>query len=167
MIKKLFYWMGILALFSFAMHKYYVSITEIAYNSTNQTFEISLKFIGHDLEHALGTTGVPELNLGTDKEIEKSNEYLKKYIDSNFQLIVDGKQVNFKFIGKEVNNNDFIYCFLESEKTELPKKIEIKNTLLTETFPEQVNTLYLIIGKNKITDNFNKEKVSETHEIIN
>ena len=149
------------------MHKYYVSIAEAAYNSTSQTFEISLKFIGHDLEHALETTGVPTMYLGTDKEIEKANEYLKKYIDSNFQLILDGKQINFKFIGKEVNNDDFIYCYVESEKIESPKKVEIKNTLLTETFLEQVNTLYLTINKNKITYTFNKEKVIEIHEIIN
>lgn len=167
MIKKAIFSSIAIVLLSFAMHKYYVSITEIAYNSTNQTFEISLKFIGHDLEHALETTGVPELNLGTDKELEKANEYLKKYIDSNFQLTVDGKLLNFKFIGKEVNNNDFIYCYLESEKIDSPHKIEITNSLLTEQFPEQINTLYLTSGKNKITFNFNKNKVNEVHEISN
>ena len=167
MLKKLFYLIVVVVLMSFAMHKYYVSITEAAYNTTSQNFEIALKFIGHDLEHALEATGIPEMYLGTDKEIEKANEYLKKYIDSNFQLMVDGKKVSFKFIGKEVNNNDFIYCYLESEKIEYPKKVEIKNSLLIETFPEQTNTVYLTIKENKTTYTFNKNKVSESHEIIN
>ena len=167
MIKKLFFSIVASVLLSFAMHKYYVSITEIAYNSTSQTLEVSLKFIGHDLEHALKANGVPEMYLGTDKELEKANDYLKKYIDSKFQLIVDGKLVNFKFLGKEVNNDDFIYCFIESEKIETPKKVAINNKLLIESFPKQTNTVYLTIGKNKITYTFNKEKVSETQEIIN
>jgi len=56
---------------------------------------------------------------------------------------------------------------LESEKIEYPKKGEIKNSLLIETFPEQTNTVYLTIKENKTTYTFNKNKVSESHEIIN
>ena len=55
------------------MHKYYVSITEAEYNVESKTFEISIKFIGHDLEATLTNAGVPELFLGTDKEHEKAD----------------------------------------------------------------------------------------------
>ena len=50
------------------MHKYYVSITEAEYNAESKTFEISVKFIGHDLERAISNVGAPELYLGTEKE---------------------------------------------------------------------------------------------------
>jgi hypothetical protein len=164
-IKKAIFSSIAIVLLSFTMHKYFVSITDAAYNPKSQTLEISIKFIGHDLEHSMETAGVPELFLGEEKESDKANDYLKKYIDGKFKVIADGKQMSFKFIGKEVNNDDFIYCYLESEKLDLPKKIEIKNSLLTEVFSEQVNTVYLKVGDNNLTYTFNKNKVSETHKI--
>jgi len=164
-IKKVLFSILAVALLSFAMHKYYVSITEATYNTNNKTFELSIKFIGHDLEKALSNAGAPELYLGTPKEIEKADEYLMKYINQRFHMIVDGESLNYSFVGKEVNNDDFIYCFVESNKIGLPQKITIKNTLLTEIFNEQANTVYLKVGDQKINYSFNKGKVSETHEI--
>ena len=147
------------------MHKYYVTITEAEYNSKNQSFEISIKFIGHDLEDALETARVPNLYLGTEKENDKANEYLQEYIEKKFQLIADDKNLKFNFVGKEINNDDFIYCYLASEKVGLPKKVEIKNSLLVEVFNEQANTVYLKVGDIKKTYTFNKSKVSDTHDI--
>jgi hypothetical protein len=148
------------------MHKYYVSITEAEYYTKSQSFEISIKFIGHDLEKALSNAGVPNLYLGTKKEMEKANDYLKQYIDKNFQIIINDKKLKYTFIGKEINNDDFIYCYLKSEKVVSPKKLEIKNTFLTEVFNEQVNTVYLIVDDSKFNYSFNRGTVSKTHEII-
>ena len=147
------------------MHKYYVSIAEAEYNSENKSFEISIKFIGHDLEKALTTSGAPELFLGTEKELKNADEYLMKYINQRFHMVVDGESLSYQFIGKEINNDDFIYCFIQSNEIGLPKKITIKNTLLIEVFNEQANTVYLKVGDQKINYSFKKNKVSETHEI--
>ena len=165
MVRKVFFSIVAISLLSFALHKYYVSITEAAYNSTNQTFELSIKFIGHDLEKALKESGVPQLNLGTEKELIKSDEYLLKYIEKKIHVVVNEKSLAFKFVGKEINNDDFIYCYVESDKIKKPKSITIKNTLLTEAFPGQKNTVYLTIGDNKHTFYFDKDKVIETHQI--
>lgn len=147
------------------MHKYYVSITEAEYNPQSQSFELSIKFIGHDLEKVLSSAGAPDLFLGTPNEIKKADDYLKQYIDKKFHMVVDGESLSYKFIGKEINNDDFIYCFLESNKIESPQKVTIKNTLLTELFSEQSNTVYLKVGDQKINYLLNKDKVSETHLI--
>lgn len=165
MVKKFVFSILAIALLSFAMHKYYVSITEAAYNTTSQTFEVSVKFIGHDLEKALLEAGVPTLYLGTEKEDPKANEYLEKYLEKRIHFVVNDKSLNFKFVGKEINNDDFIYCFIESEKIKNPKTITIKNTLLTEVFPAQKNTVYLTVGDEKINWSLDKDKVSETHEL--
>jgi hypothetical protein len=143
-----------------------VSIAEVDFNSSNNTFEISLKFIGHDLEEAMSSSGIPELYLGTEKEHEKAAYYIEKYIQESFYLLTDNKKLNVQFIGKEINNDDFIYCYLESDKMENPpKKITIHNTLLTEAFKEQLNTVYLTINGQKFNSQLNKSKVSETHEL--
>lgn len=147
------------------MHKYYVSITEAEYNKASEKFEVSIKFIGHDLEKALSNSGAPNLFLGTPKEVGKANHYLETYINQRFHMIVDGKSLNYKLIGKEVNNDDFMYCYLESNTVQNPKSVTIKNTLLTEVFNEQANTVYLKVGDQKINYSLNKAKVSETHQI--
>lgn len=144
------------------MHKYYVSITEADYNTTSKKFEVSIKFIGHDLEHALEKAGVPNLYLGTEKEHKKANIYLKKYIDKTFEFFVNDKKLNFTFIGKEINNDDFIYCFIESEKIEKIEKITLKNSLLTETFKSQENRVYLTINEDKKTIYFNNLNITKT-----
>ena len=130
MIKKILFSVVVLSLLSFAMHKYYVSITEAEYNLESKTFEISLKFIGHDLEKALLNAGAPNLYLGTEKEVKNADAYLKRYIERKFLMDVDGNQLEYKFIGKEVNNDDFIYCFIESNEIKTPNKVTIKNTLI-------------------------------------
>jgi hypothetical protein len=148
------------------MHKFYVSIAEVDFNSSSKMFEISLKFIGHDLEEAMTASGIPILHLGTEKEHEKADYYLQKYIKESFSLIAEETALNIRFIGKEINNDDFIYCYLESEKIDpLPKQITIRNSLLTEVFDKQSNTVYLTVGSQKINCQLNKSKVSETHEI--
>lgn len=163
MIKKIFFFVLTLSLLSFAMHKYYVSITEAEYNLESKSFEISIKFIGHDLEKALTSAGVPNLYLGTNKEVKNANEYLKRYIDKKFEMVVDGEKLEYKFIGKEINNDDFVYCYIQSNQVEEPQKVAIKNSLLTEVFSEQTNTIYLKSGSKKVSYYLTKDKVSETH----
>ncbi len=165
MIKKVLFALITITLLSFSMHKYYVSITEAEYNATNEKFELSVKFIGHDLEKALDNSGVPNLFLGTSKENQKADSYLESYFNQRFHMVVDGKSLNYKLVGKEINNDDFIYCYLESDKISNPNSITIKNTLLTEVFNEQANTVYLKIGNQKFNYSLNKSKVSETHQI--
>jgi uncharacterized protein YlxP (DUF503 family) len=165
LIRKILFSVLALSLLSFVMHKYYVSITEADYNMELKTFEISMKFIAHDLEAALESAGVPKLYLGTEKEHKKAADYINQYINQRFHMVVDGVSLNMNFVGKEINNDDFMYCFFESDSLETPKKITIKNTLLTEIFSEQANTVYLRVGDQKVNYQLNKSKVSETHEL--
>ena len=130
MMKKVLFSLFTLVLLSFGMHKYYVSITEAEYNKANEKFEMSIKFIGHDLEKALDNSGAPNLFLGTPKEIEKADQYLERYINQRFHMVVDEQSLSYKLIGKEVNNDDFIYCYLESTKVSNPKSITIKIAII-------------------------------------
>ncbi|MDG1477319.1 MAG: hypothetical protein P8Q14_09240, partial [Vicingaceae bacterium] len=165
MIKKILFSVLTLSLLSFAMHKYYVSITEAEYNVESKSFEISIKFIGHDLEKALTNAGAPNLYLGTEKEKSNADAYLKRYIDKKFEMVVDGKKLEYEFVGKEINNDDFIYCFIKSNKIEAPKKVFIKSSMLTEVFSGQANTVYLKSGNQKASFYLTKDKMSETHTL--
>lgn len=165
MIKRFLLAIFSVALLSFSMHKFYVSITEASYNQETTTFELSIKFIGHDLEKALSAAGAPELYLGTDNENKKANKLIENYIQQRLQFVINNKELNWKMIGKEVNDDDFIYCYIESEKVGIPKSITIKNTLLTEVFAAQKNAVYLHLNGEQKTFNFHKGSSIEKYKV--
>jgi len=150
MVRKFLFSFLTILLFSFAAHKFYVSVTEVDYNKEHNTFEVSIKFIGHDLEHALENAGVPNLYLGTEKELKDADDYLLSYINKHFEIEVDDQKTRLNFVGKEVNNDDAIYCYLETEKLPTFKLVKIDNKLLTEVFKLQSNLVYLKIEDKKI-----------------
>lgn len=142
---------------AFSYHEFFVSVTEGEYKETENTFQFTIKFIGHDLEKVLEMSGTPELNLGTKQELADANEYILKYINNHFSINCNDKNVQLKMIGKEVGNDDFIFCYLESEKVENIQNIEIKNSLLTEVFSAQENILHLKINDKINSISLNKE----------
>jgi hypothetical protein len=142
------------------LHKYYVSVTEMEYNTESEDFEVSIKFIGHDLEHALKQAGVPELYLGTDKEHKEANDFLFKYISKHFSVVNDSIRVQFSFVGKEVGNDDFIFCYLKSKAVNEVSALTISNSLLVELFDKQTNILYYKKGSEKHNHRFTKLNTS-------
>lgn len=165
MIRKVYFSLIALFLLSFSMHKYYVSITEADYNQEKHTFEISIKFIGHDLEHALENAGVPNLYLGMEKEVKDADDYLLSYINKHFEINTGNQKVTLNFVGKEIKNDDFIYCYLETDKVKLLNNVSIKNTLLTEIFKAQSNIVYLNVGDEKNSFTLNSANTTGVHQL--
>lgn len=143
----------------FSYHEFFVTVTEGEYKKTENTFQFTIKFIGHDLEKALEMSGTPKLNLGTKQELTDANEYLLKYINNHFSINCNDKNIPLKMIGKEVGNDDFIYCYLESEKIDKIVTLEIRNSLLLDVFSAQENILHLKINDEKQSFSFNKAKI--------
>ncbi|MGE0562185.1 MAG: DUF6702 family protein [Flavobacteriales bacterium] len=144
--------------FGFTYHEFFVSITDGEYHETEATFQFTVKFIGHDLEKALELAGTPNLHLGETKELENANDYLSKYFNTKFAIKCNDKSIALKLIGKEVGKDDFIYCYIESEKIKKIKTIEITNTLLADVFTAQENIFYLQLYGKKYNYSFNAER---------
>jgi hypothetical protein len=145
---------------AFTLHKFYVSITEVEYNNDSKCMEVSIKLIGHDLEKALKISGVPDLRLGTPQEHKQANAYLLKYVNKKFSVLNNNTAIKFNFIGKNVTNDDFVYCYLKSDPITAIHSLTFKNSLLTEVFEDQANILYYKNGSEKLDYRFNKQKTS-------
>lgn len=150
---------------AFTFHAYYVSITEAELDEDSKTFQLTIKFIGHDLEKALLESGVEDLRLGTEKEHANANDFILKYIDKRFDILVNDAEIALTFVGKEVANDDFIYCYIESEKVKKLKSLMIENNLLTEVFPQQENMVHLTVNGQKHTLTFNKDNTKHNIEL--
>jgi hypothetical protein len=83
-------------------HDYYFSSTTIEHNKQNESLEITSTYYTDDLEKAVEKEYNIKLALGTKKEHKEADKYMKKYFQENFKLVINGKILEYEYIGKEV-----------------------------------------------------------------
>ncbi len=121
-------------------HEFHVSKCVIEYSQDEKSLQISLHLFIDDIEEALRKKGADKLFLCTEKESEKATAYLERYLRQGLQIQVDGKDCNFRFVGKE-NSNDWtgMWCYLEVPGIAPFRELTLTNVLLTEVFDDQKN----------------------------
>jgi len=128
------------------MHEFYVSITEIRYNPGTERFEVSMRIFPDDLDRALLERSGIHTQLATELEHMQADSLLKVYILEDFSLEVNGEELQLNYLGKEPESNA-IWCYLESSRIAEPKHMTVRNMILTEYFPDQVNIIQVYHGK--------------------
>lgn len=139
-IKKLLLLVLIVPLFAFTAHKYYLSLTQIEYNSKNKSVEVIINVFIDDIETTFDKMYHKKFELDTKNEPADSDMYFLKYLQKNIKFKVDGKSYDFSYVGKEYDG-DVVYFYLEIKNVPTITEIEIKNTLLIEHFPQQQNLI--------------------------
>ncbi len=129
-----------LPLISFTKHEEYYSLTNIQYKENEKSLQITMKLFTNDLEFALYQYYDKHLELGTDRERKEANAFLEKYVKSKFNLSINGKLLQYQWVGKEFEK-DQVYIYLELKDIDKFKKIQIQNSILIETFPTQENII--------------------------
>ena len=132
-------------------HKFYVSVTNISYSEKDQALQITSRIFIDDFEQVLLERYGIEAHLATDSESAQADEYIEKYLKTKFLMFVDGKQRQYKVLGKKYDN-DIIICYIEVPEVfiEKIKSIAVQNELLTDLFDEQQNVVHFKIkGKKK------------------
>ncbi|QED36263.1 hypothetical protein FK178_00295 [Antarcticibacterium arcticum] len=143
MKSKILFLLIIFSLSSFsAVHKFYVSVTEIEHNGKNKSLQIISRVFTDDLESVLKTRFDPEIRLGKKVETPGVDAYIEKYLGQRFTVEVDGKPLEIKFLGKEYEN-DMTLFYLEIPEVKEFSKITVKNTILLDMFEEQKNLIHV------------------------
>ncbi len=127
-------------------HPFYISLTEIRYNNTNQSLEIAQKIFWDDLEVALGDkykTKVDFLNTQNKAVLE---EMVKDYLLEKNQIKVNGQVVSISYLGYEIEE-EAAWFYLEATNVPLPKLVEIKNEVLIQNFDGQQNIINFYLDK--------------------
>ena len=142
----------IIALFtlisSFAVHKFYVSVTQIDFVPKKQRIEITTRIFIDDFEKVLKKKYNQDFYLSTKKEVPETNDYIQKYLEEKFKLVINNKPYKVTFITKEVED-DVLICYLKVQFSEKITTFEIYNSVLTEMFSEQKNIVHTDINGNK------------------
>ncbi len=149
-------------------HPFYVSVTEINYDSKGKSVEISCKMFTEDLEDVLKLNTKMNVDLSSQKQLEKNNQLVQAYITKHLSVAVNSKAVGFKFIGFE-REKESTYCYFEIENVPVFYSVEINNTLLHDFKKEQINIMHVVAnGKRESTKlNYPKSQARFTFKLAN
>jgi len=117
-------------------HKFYVSITQIEYNQKEGSAEIIIRIFADDLEVALSRRAGRSVKIGHTEDFDK---LALAYLRDTFELRNFKRQpAKFNWVGKEVQT-DMVWLYIEARMPEGLGKAQLRNRILFEMFPEQVN----------------------------
>lgn len=139
-------------------HPFFVSVTELKYNAESKTMEISCKMFTNDLEDALKKTSGKKIDILHPKDKKEVEAVLFSYIQKRLQIKVNGKALQYTFIGFE-KEEDAIWTYLEC-KSEKPKTISADDKLLYDYLKSQINIVHVNAnGKSQSSKVSNPESV--------
>ncbi|WP_445956334.1 DUF6702 family protein [Yeosuana sp.] len=123
-----------------AIHKYYISVTEVNFIEEKHSVQITSRIFIDDFENALRQRYDENIVLADKKEPVETHLYIEKYLKDKLKIKINGKDMNLVFIGKEYDV-DIMMCYLEIENVKKITSIEITDQVLFETFDNQQNMI--------------------------
>ena len=136
------------------IHPYHVGSVEINYNAKTKTFEISAKFFLDDLENSLNAKYNKTLHFGEEKSKAGLDQALENYFAEYFKLKSNNKFLKINYLGFE-EDKESVNVYLESEATEMPKKVETAVSLLYSFFDDQMNIFHIIVNGERKSSKLN------------
>ena len=133
---------------SFGVHKFYMAIYQINYAPEKKMLQVTSRIFVDDLDKTLEKKYNRKFFLGTDKETAESIDLLKKYLAESFTVKVNGQPKTMNFLSKEMDG-DVLVCYLNVRDISKISSLEIYNSVLIETFPEQQNIVHVAAFGNK------------------
>lgn len=137
-------------------HDYHVSVTKMEFNAPQQSFEVSIRIFTDDLE-----LGLSQENNGrqfTVQNKDQNDPYIEKYIDQHFNLFSAKKKFKISYIGKE-QEADATWIYLEIPFQGTLEGLKLQNSILTDTYNDQMNMLNLKMNQLTKTILFKKGKL--------
>ena len=121
---------------SVVAHTYFFGITELSINPKSHKIEIIHQFTSHDVVNAI--TEQQQINFSP--EHPKYEELIRDYFDQHFVLLKDNKELSLDWVGFEMQSGH-IFVYQSSVNQNYLAGIVVKNDLLVDTYPKQVNTV--------------------------
>ena len=126
-------------------HPLYVTVTEMNHNATSKTLEISCKIFTDDFEKTLRSVYHQAVDFNMDPDTGQTARLVFDYIKSHLTLKLDGKPVKLEYVGYE-KENDAVWSFFQVSNSNAPKKIDIMNNLLYDSYDKQMNLMHVAVG---------------------
>lgn len=154
-MKKFLQIFGVLTVFmmmSFAAVDFYSSMTKVDYVEGSKTLKFTTKM---NTSHISDAIKINPSTAGFEAEV-------KKYVNNNFDLYVNGSAKTLTFTGSQVNGES-VWVYFEANGISDIDRLKIKNTILLSAFPKQMNIVNVAYKGNQKTMNFQRGK--EVNEV--
>ena len=126
-------------------HKFYVSTSNIEFNSNSGNLEIIQRVFIDDLEAVLSARYGSKIKLAMVDEPEKNAEFIRRYILSQWRILGDDQELTLNYLGDEYDI-DQIKIFIEVPVKEAPKVLFIENKTLFDLTSDQQNVVHAKVG---------------------
>ena len=87
---------------------------------------------------------------------------VKKYVNNNIAVSINGSSKNLTFTGSQVNGES-VWVYYEAKDVSDISSLRIKNSILLNAFPKQINIVNIAYKGNQKTMTFQRGK--EVHEV--
>lgn len=129
-------------------HAFYVSVTEINQNQSAKTLEISSRIFLADFEQALEKEYRQKVDLTNPANKKQVEQMVAGYLSKHLVLNVNGKPVSMMYIGYEIED-DGAWCYFEVRNISAVNRLQIKNDILFNYYPDQVNMMHVTVKGNR------------------
>ena len=120
-------------------HRFHTGLTDISYNARTRSTEIVHTYMAHDIEALLMNLYQRQFDLGGPED----QEVLRKYVEQRFAIKgADGKPLNLRWIGMTIDAQSVV-IYQEVEQTPVSQAALIRQGVLIDFLPDQVNTVNL------------------------
>ncbi|MFI0428350.1 DUF6702 family protein [Mariniflexile sp. HMF6888] len=123
-----------------AIHKYYISVTQIDYIQNKQSVQITTRIFIDDLEKLLRERYDETITLASVNEPSTTDLYIERYLNEKIKIKINNKEASLSFIGKEYDV-DLVKCYLEIEGVKEIESFEISNEVLFDLYSDQQNII--------------------------
>jgi hypothetical protein len=133
----------------FLVHPFFVSVTEINHNASDQSLEISIRVFTDDFENTLRMHH-PDLkvDLMNPPAGGTMDSLIKNYLTQKIKIEVSGEVKEMQFIGFE-RVGESVWSYFEITHVPVLKELKIHNPILYEYKKEQINMVHIVAGKNR------------------
>lgn len=136
---------AVMILLSFADADFFSSMTKVDYVDGTKSLKFTTKL---NTDHVSNAIKINPNTAGFEAEV-------KKYVNRNFDVYVNGSVKTLTFTGSQVNGES-VWVYFESAGVGEIKSLKIKNTILLETYPKQFNVVNVAYKGQQKTMNFQR-----------
>lgn len=154
-MKKLLYISSILTFFvlmSFMYVDFFSSMTKVDYIDGSKTLKFTTKM---NTNHISDAIKINPNTAGFEAEV-------KKYVNNNFDVYVNGSPKTITFTGSQVNG-ETVWVYFETGGVSDISTLKIKNAILLSAFPKQINVVTIAYKGTQKAMNFQRGK--EVNEV--
>jgi hypothetical protein len=121
---------------SVVAHTYFFGVTELNVNNSTKQLEIIHQFTAHDIENTIAQ----QQNIHFSPEHPQYDKLIQTYFEKHFHLSRNNQPLKLHWLGFEVKRGQ-LFAYQESDSANFLANLVVKNTILTDTYTQQINTV--------------------------